>query len=405
MRADRHEEGGSGTMPRIRVLAIVAVGLCVVMAAPARAKGEGPPVRIAIGAPLTGGAATFGVEMKQAVEMAVEEQNAAGGLRGVRVEATVADDEASDAKGQAVARTFCDDPTILGVVGHVNSNVSITASSVYQQCGLLMITPMSSNPAVTDRGLGNVFRLTNRDDHKGPGVAAYLYGKLGKRRAVVIDDQTVYGKGLADVFAKTFAALGGAVVARPTVKVGDRDFHAMLASLPKGFDVLFFGGIAEAPFVLKQMRELGQNQLFACGDGCWSVKGFIQPADGAATKGEGVLVLSAAPAVGRVTGSREFAQRYAQKYGPIANYATNSYDAARMLLAAIDQAAKGMSRMPTRADVLAAFRALHFQGIAYSRPIEWDAKGDNRAATIFVNVVEDDRFREIGEIAKDDIPR
>jgi branched-chain amino acid transport system substrate-binding protein len=99
--------------------------------------------------------------MKQAVELALEEQNAAGGLLGARVEPRIADDEASDTRGQAVARGFCEDPTVLAVVGHVNSNVSITASNVYQGCGLLMLTLMSSNPAVTDRNLSNVFRLTN----------------------------------------------------------------------------------------------------------------------------------------------------------------------------------------------------------------------------------------------------
>jgi branched-chain amino acid transport system substrate-binding protein len=317
----------------------------------------------------------------------------------------VADDEASDAKAQTIARAFCDDPTVLGVVGHVNSNVSISASSRYQACGLAMITPMSSNPAVTDRGLANVFRLTNRDDHKGPGLANLLYSKRGKRRAVVIDDQTVYGKGLADVFAKTFSALGGTVVGHPTVKVGDRDFHALLGALPKDFDVLFYGGIAEAPYVLKQMREMGLDQLFACGDGCWSVKGFIQPAEGATSKGEGVLVLSAAPAIGRVPGSQAFAERYTKRFGPIANYAANSYDAARALLLAIEQAARDKSGPPTRAAVLAALRTIHFQGIAYARPVEWDTKGDNKGAVIFVNVVDGERFREIAEITPSDIPR
>src|SRR6266568_2512226 len=262
------------------------------------------------------------------------------GVLGARVEARVADDEASDAKGQAVATGFCGDPTVLAVVGHVNSNVSTSASNVYAGCGLAMLTPMSSNPAVTDRGLPNVFRLTNRDDHKGPGLAAYLYRKLGKRRAVVIDDQTAYGKGLADLFAGTFARLGGTVVARRVVKVGDRDFQALLAGLPPEFDVLFFGGIAEAAYVLKQMRDKGLNQLFACGDGCWNVKGFIQPAEGAATRGE----------------------------------------------------------------VIGARRSLRYQGIAYARPIEWDAKGDNMAAVIFLNIVDGDRFKEIGEIMRDGLP-
>src|SRR5438309_5156837 len=341
---------------RASAIAAAVIGLAEALAVPASAQLQGQTIRIAIGAPLTGGAATVGVEMKQAVELALAEQNAGGGLIGGRVEARVADDEASDAKGQAVAREFCEDPRILGVVGHVNSNVSISASTVYQACGLLMITPMSSHPGVTDRGLPNVFRLTNRDDHKGPGLAAYLYRTVGKHRAVVVDDQTAYGKGLADLFAKAFAAVGGTVVARPTVKVGDRDFRALLRELPKDFDVLFFGGIAEAAYVLKQMREFGLNQLFACGDGCWNVKSFIQPAEGAATRGEGVIVLSAAPAVGRVPGSGAFAERYTKRFGPIANYAVNSYDSARLVLLAIGPAATPKASLPTRAAVLGTLR-------------------------------------------------
>src|SRR5436309_8669631 len=144
------------------------------------------------------------------------------------------------------------------------------------------------------------------------------------------------------------------------------------------------------------MRELGLNQLFACGDGCWNVKGFIQPAAGAATQGQGVLVLSAAPAVGRVPGSAEFAERYTKAYGPIANYAASSYDAARLLLRAIEQAAQATRGVPSRADAVAAMRGMRFQGVAYARPVQWDAKGDNSAAVIFLNVVEGDRFKEVG---------
>lgn len=380
-----------------------ALLLVVALAAPAWGQLQGRTVAIGVGAPLTGGAATFGVEMKQAVEMAVEEKNSAGGILGATLSLEVADDQASVPKGGAIAQTFCENPAILGVVGHVNSGVSIAASSVYNRCGLLMITSMSSGPAVTDRGLNNVFRLTNRDDHKGPALASYLYRRMGKRKAVVIDDKTPYGKGLADVFAKKVTDLGGQVLTRQAINVGDKDFRPLLGSLPKDFDFLFFGGIAEGAFIVKQMRELGLNQLFTCGDGCWDVKGFIEPSEGAATKGEGVIVLSAAPAVGRVPGSKEFADKYTRKYRPIANYATSSYDSARLVMLAIEQAAKAKNGMPSRSDVLASMRTLRFQGIAYARPVEWDEKGDNKAAVIFLNVVEGDHFKEIAEVSQQDL--
>ncbi len=389
-------------MTRRSLLTGSALGLVLVVGTPAAGQPSGQTLGLGLGGALSGGAATFGVEMKQAVELAVEEKNAAGGILGTKLVVEALDDEANAAKGEMVAQKLCANPAVLGVVGHVNSGVSVAASTVYKGCGLAMITPMSSSPAVTDRGLDNVFRLTNRDDHKGPGLAAHLYRKLGKRKAVVVDDKTPYGKGLADLFAKRFADLGGQVVSREAVNVGDRDFRGLLGAVPRDFDVLFFAGIAEAAPLLRQMRELGLSQLFACGDGCWDVKGFVQPAGEAATQGEGVLVLSAAPAPGRVPGSPDFVERYTKKYGPIANYAANSYDSARLLIAAIEEAARAKGAVPGRGEVLAALRRLHFQGIAYARPVEWDAKGDNRAAVIFLNVVDGGRFKEVGEITKDD---
>ena len=387
------------------VLSVLAILACATPAAPAAAQLAGQTVAIAVAGPLAGGAGPFGVEQQHAVELAVDERNAAGGVLGAHVVLVAGDDRADATEGKALARRFCDDARVLGVVGHVNSGVTIDASTVYQACGLSMLTAMSSSPAVTDRGVTTVFRLTNRDDHKGPAIASYLSRTLGKKRAVVVDDQTPYGRGLADLFAQAFVRAGGEVVTRTTVTVGQTDFGPTVAALPQDFDVLFFAGIAEAAPLLKAMRAAGFLQRFACGDGCWDVKGFIARADGAATQGEGVLVLSAAPAVGRVPGSAEFAARYRARYGPIANYAVNAYDSARLLLLAIETAARDKGGLPTRAEVAAALRAARFQGIAYARPVAWDAKGDNTAAVIFLNVVEDDHFKEIAEVSREDLAK
>jgi len=383
----------------------LAVSIALALAAgiwtePAAAQLQDKEIHLGVGVPLTGGAASFGIEMRNAVELAIAERNAKGGILGAKLVAVALVDEAKVAKGEAVAKSFCEDPALLAVVGHVNSDVAITASVVYDRCGLPMLTPTASNPAVTDRGLKTVFRLTNRDDRKGPGIAGYLVSNMGKRRAVVIDDQTAYGKGLADLFSQGFEAKGGKVLLRQGVKAGDTDFGALVKSLPKDFDVLFFAGIREGAYILKALRAQGLNQVFACGDGCWDVKNFIMASENAATSGEGVRVLSAAPALGKVPGSAEFAKSYEAKYGPISNYAANDYDSARVLIAAIDAAAEAKHGMPSRAEVLAALKPIEFQGIAYARPVQWAANGDNKAAVIFVNVVEGDRFKEVFEISQ-----
>jgi len=388
-----------------RILPILAAVALALAAGPAAAQLSGQTVVIAVAGPLSGGASALGIEQKQGVQVAVDERNAAGGILGASVVLAEADDRADAAEGKAVAQRFCDDPGVLGVVGHVNSGVSIEASKVYNTCRLPMLTAMSSSPAVTDRGLDNVFRLTNRDDNKGPAIAGYLYRTLGKRKAVVVDDQTTYGRSLSDLFAQAFVRSGGEVVKRLTVTVGQKEFQSTVADFPATFDMIFFAGIAEAAPLLKEIRARGLQQRFACGDGCWDVKGFIGRAEGAATQGEGVLVLSAAPSIGRVPGSAEFAARYQAKYGPIANYAVNSYDSARLVLLAVETAAKAKGAIPTRDEVVAALRASQFQGIAYARPVTWDAKGDNTAAVIMLNVVEGDHFKEIGEVTRDELAR
>lgn len=358
----------------------------------------GQEIRIGVAGPLTTPSATFGVEMRQAVELAADERNAAGGVLGAKIVSEAIDDEANPEKGKAVAKALCDDPKVLAVVGHVNSGVMLASEKVYADCGLSVLTPMASNPAITEQGLANVFRLTNRDDHKGPALAGWLVAKMGKKAAVVLDDGTPYGKGVADAFANGFAARGGAILERSTVKAGQTDFAAKIAALPTDFDTLFFGGIKEGADIVKAMRAAGLSQVFACGDGCWSVASFVKPAEGAAVAGEGVRVLSAAPALGKVPGSAEFAKRYEARFGPINNYAANSYDSARIVMAAIEAAAKAKGALPTRADVQSALRDIRFQGVAYAEPASFDAKGDNKAAVIFVNDVEGDRFREIDQI-------
>ena len=300
---------------------------------------SGQEIRIGVAGPLTTPSATFGVEMRQAVDLAIDEQNAAGGVSGGKIVAVVVDDQADPEKGKTVAKALCDDPQVLAVVGPVNSGVMLATEKIYADCGLPIVTPMASNPAITEQGLANVFRLTNRDDRKGPGLARWLIARMGKKAAVVVDDGTAYGKGLSDQFSSGFTAAGGAIVTRWTAKAGQTDFAAEVTGLPKDFDVLFFGGIKEGAYLLRDMRKAGLNQVFACGDGCWSVGSFIKPAEGAATAGEGVRVLSAAPALGKVPGSVEFAARYKARFGPINNYAASSYDSARVVMSAIESAA------------------------------------------------------------------
>jgi branched-chain amino acid transport system substrate-binding protein len=355
---------------------------------------------LGIAGPLSGRAALLGTEMKQAVELAIEDTTS-NGISAQIIRSQSVDDGGTISQGEAVARNLCAQPNLLGVVGHYNSDVTIAASTLYHEVGLAMITPIASNPKLTERGLNGIFRLTNRDDCTAMAIAGYLYRTLGKRRAVVIESATAYGKSMAEHFATSFSALGGNITTRLSVEEGQRGFESLITALPRQFDLVFYGGTFEGAPILCTMRSIGINQLFATGDGCWDVNHFLKPAGEAATAGEGVLVLSASPEIGRVPGSEEFAKRYSLRYGPIGNYAVNSYDAARLLLQAMEQAATSTGRLPQRADVIDALSNIKFQGIAYPHPHQWDENGDNLAALTVLHTVQNGQFRQIAEITRD----
>jgi branched-chain amino acid transport system substrate-binding protein len=386
-------EAGKGTRPRIEDSALNQPA-----GDESHLQSGGRTLAVGIAGPFSGPSARLGMEMRQAAELAIEERNASGGILGIRVEAVAADDRSNVEAGEGIARGLGADASVLGVVGHYNSDVTLAASDIYHADGLALITPIASNPALTERGLANVFRYTNRDDETGRAIAIYLRGALGKRRAVVFQAASLYGRSMADEFVRWFTSLGGQVLTRLPITEGEPEFGRLVAGLPADVDLFFYGGSFEGAALLRAIRAAGLRQCFAAGDGCWDVANFLEPAAEAATAGEGVLVLAASAAVGRVPGSEEFAERYTRRHGPIVNYALNSYDAARVLLLAIERAAAAKGAVPGRAEVVAAMRSVRFQGVAYSRLLAWDAKGDNRASVTVLNVVEQHRFREIAEL-------
>ena len=133
---------------------IFAAALVCAPAAASAGDLTGQEIRIGVAGPLTTPSATFGVEMRQAVDLAIDERNAAGGLLGGKVVAEVIDDQADAEKGKAAAKALCDDPRVLAVVGHVNSGVMLASEKVYADCGLPIVTPMASNPGHYRAGIG-----------------------------------------------------------------------------------------------------------------------------------------------------------------------------------------------------------------------------------------------------------
>src|ERR1700686_4229284 len=173
-------------------------------------------VNIGHAAPLTGGMAHLGKDNENGVRLAIEEANAKGltiGGEKVAFEMNSEDDEGKENKGPIIAQKFAD-AKVAGVVGHLNSGVSIPASAVYNQAGLPMISGSATNPKLTEQGFKVVFRTVGRDDQQGPAIATYVANELKAKKVAIADDATAYGEGLANEVEKTLKAAGVNVVAR-----------------------------------------------------------------------------------------------------------------------------------------------------------------------------------------------
>lgn len=225
-------------------------------------------VVIGIGAPITGPNASFGAQIQKGAEAAAEAINEAGGINGEKIRLVLGDDVSDPKQGISVANKFVADG-VKFVVGHFNSGVTIPASEVYAENGILVVTPAATNPVLTERGLWNTFRTCGRDDKQGGIAGAYLAENFKDKKIAIIDDKTPYGQGLAEETKKAMNALGVTEVIREGVNVGDKDFSALISKMKEaGVSVIYWGGLhTEAGLIIRQAKDQGLDAVLVSGDG------------------------------------------------------------------------------------------------------------------------------------------
>jgi branched-chain amino acid transport system substrate-binding protein len=227
-------------------------------------------VKLGVGGPITGGSATFGAQLKNGVELAVEDINGAGGILRQKIQAPpmVGDDRADPKEGVSVANKFVGEG-VKFVVGHFNSGVTIPASEVYQENGILEITPAATNPKVTDRNMWNIFRTCGRDDQQGGVAGAIVAERFKGKKVAMVHDKTTYGQGLADETRKTMNAKGLKEVLYEGVNIGDKDYSALVSKIKAArADLVYWGGLHDTGgLILRQLRDQGVKATFMGGDG------------------------------------------------------------------------------------------------------------------------------------------
>src|SRR6185503_17593824 len=259
----------------------LALGAAILVAGTAQAQ-----IKMGVAGPLTGPNAAFGAQLKNGTDQAVADVNAAGGIMGQKITVSYGDDVSDPKQGVSVANKFVGDG-VKFVDGHFNSGVSIPASEVYVENGVLEITPSATNPVFTERGLWDTFRTCGRDDQQGAVAGKWIADNEKGAKVAVLHDKTPYGQGLADETKKAMNAAGLTEVMYEGINTGDNDFSALISKMKEaGVDVVYFGGLhTEGGKIVRQMADAGLAAQFISGDGIVSAE-FATIAGPAA---EGVL--------------------------------------------------------------------------------------------------------------------
>jgi len=253
---------------------ILAAALAVGVATGAHAD-----MMVGVAGPMTGPDAALGEQVRRGALKAIDDLNAKGGLLGQKLVGQVGDDVCDPKQAVSVANDLVAKKVVV-VIGHVCSSSSIPASNVYADANIVQISPSSTNPKFTDRGLANVFRVCGRDDSQGPTAADYVAANYKGKVVAVVDDKQTYGQGLAVAFKGAIEAKGVKVGLYEEINAGEKDYSALITKLKAAnVEVLYYGGYyAEAGLILRQAKDQGLKMTMVGGDGLataefWTIAG------------------------------------------------------------------------------------------------------------------------------------
>jgi branched-chain amino acid transport system substrate-binding protein len=344
-------------------------------ATPANPAGDGkancPPLSLAMAGALTGPDAALGINIKNGVQLAIDQHNAANA--GCQVQLKTFDTEGDPQKATQVAPQIVDDAFTIGLIGPAFSGETKATGQVFDQAGLVAATASATNVTLSANGWKTFFRGLANDGVQGPSVANYLKNNLGNKKVCVVDDSTDYGLGLAQAVRETLGPVADSAC-NISVKKGDKDFSAAVNQV-KGAtpDSVFYSGYyAEAAPFVQQLRDGGYTGVFASADGTKDPE-FVKQA-GESSK-DALLACPCGPATG------DFAKQYTEKFGQEpGTYSTEGYDLGTIMLKGID------AGKITRPDLLDWVKTYQGQGVA--RKYQWTDTGELTSTLIWMYKVQ-----------------
>ena len=323
-------------------------------------------IKIAVVGAMSGPVAQWGDMEFNGARQAINDINAKGGIKGDKLVAVEYDDACDPKQAVAVANKVVNE-NIQYVIGHLCSSSTQPASDIYEDEGILMITPGATNPELTQRGYKMIMRTAGLDSAQGPTAAKYILEKVKPQRIAIIHDKQQYGEGLARSVQDGLKKGGANVVFFDGITAGEKDFSALLSRLKKeNIDFVYYGGYyPEMGQMLRQARASGLKTQFMGPEGVGNAS-LSNIARGA---GEGMLVTMPKRYDQEPSNQAIVNALKAQKKDPSGPYVWITYAAVQSLATALERA---NSREP--AELVKDLKA-HGANTVIG-PLNWDEKGD-----------------------------
>ncbi len=322
-------------MKKIVVLLLIAfvfVSMC--FAGGNQEESSSESIKIGFIGPLTGDYANYGTLCKQAVQMAIEEINANGGINGVEIKLYAEDSEGDPQKALAAMEKLSSSDKVCAIIGPVLTGEAFSVAERAEAEGIVIITPSASHKDITNIG-EYIFRTTPSDGLQGEVAGKYWYEVLGYRKLAVLYAKNDYSQGLYESMSEAFTAEGGKIVATATFMVGDKDFKTQLTNL-KNTDaeaIYIPDYTAEMAQILEQASQLGIDKPFLSGDGFLSEE--IYTLAGQYTDG---VIYTASAKITESDKNKVFKENYTAKWGVGPDsFASNAYDATYILASVIEK--------------------------------------------------------------------
>src|SRR5476651_2041019 len=323
-------------------------------------------IKIGIAGPKTGPVTQYGDMQFMGAKQAIADINAKGGVDGKMLEAKEYDDACDPKQAVAVANIVVNDG-VKFVVGHLCSSSTQPASDIYEDEGVIMITPAATSPEITSRGYKMVFRTIGLDSAQGPAAGNYIAKFVKPKVVAVIHDKQQYGEGIATAVKKTLEADNIKVAVFEGINAGDKDFSSLIAKLKQAnVDFVYYGGYhPELGLILRQAKEKGLNAGFMGPEGVGnaSISQIAQDAS------EGLLV-TLPKSFDTDPANKELVAAFAaKKEDPSGPFVFPAYAAVEVIAGGIEAA-----KSEDTAKVAAAIHAGTFK--TPTGELSFDAKGD-----------------------------